>query len=40
MNAGLDDIAHHAGLGVGTAYRHFAMPTFNQSVRLEIAHSA
>lgn len=24
MNAGLDDIAHHAGLGVGTAYRHFA----------------
>jgi AcrR family transcriptional regulator len=24
LEASLDDIAHHAGLGVGTAYRHFA----------------
>jgi AcrR family transcriptional regulator len=24
LNAGLDDIARHAGLGVATAYRHFA----------------
>jgi AcrR family transcriptional regulator len=24
LDAGLDDIAHHAGVGVGTAYRHFA----------------
>jgi AcrR family transcriptional regulator len=23
LDASLDDIAHHAGLGVGTAYRHF-----------------
>lgn len=23
MDATLDDVAHHAGLGVGTAYRHF-----------------
>ena len=24
LEASLDDVAHHAGLGVGTAYRHFA----------------
>jgi AcrR family transcriptional regulator len=24
LEASMDDIAHHAGLGVGTAYRHFA----------------
>ncbi len=24
LEASLDDIAHHAGVGVGTAYRHFA----------------
>ncbi|MCX5554430.1 TetR/AcrR family transcriptional regulator [Streptomyces sp. NBC_00038] len=24
LKATLDDVAHHAGLGVGTAYRHFA----------------
>lgn len=24
LEATLDDVAHHAGLGVGTAYRHFA----------------
>jgi len=24
LDATLDDVAHHAGLGVGTAYRHFA----------------
>jgi len=24
FEASMDDIAHHAGLGVGTAYRHFA----------------
>lgn len=24
LDASLDDVAHHAGLGVGTAYRHFA----------------
>jgi AcrR family transcriptional regulator len=24
FDASMDDIAHHAGLGVGTAYRHFA----------------
>jgi AcrR family transcriptional regulator len=24
FDASLDDVAHHAGLGVGTAYRHFA----------------
>lgn len=24
LDASLDDIAHHAGVGVGTAYRHFA----------------
>jgi AcrR family transcriptional regulator len=24
LDASLDEIAHHAGLGVGTAYRHFA----------------
>jgi AcrR family transcriptional regulator len=24
VDASLDDIAHHAGLGVGTAYRHFS----------------
>ena len=24
LDASLDDVAHHAGVGVGTAYRHFA----------------
>jgi AcrR family transcriptional regulator len=24
LEASMDDVAHHAGLGVGTAYRHFA----------------
>jgi AcrR family transcriptional regulator len=24
LQASMDDVAHHAGLGVGTAYRHFA----------------
>src|ERR1700750_29713 len=24
LDASMDDVAHHAGLGVGTAYRHFA----------------
>lgn len=32
LEASLDDIAHHAGLGVGTAYRHFAN-------KYELAHA-
>lgn len=32
LEASLDDIAHHAGVGVGTAYRHF-------SNKYELAHA-
>lgn len=32
LEASLDDVAHHAGLGVGTAYRHFAN-------KYELAHA-
>lgn len=33
LSAGLNDIAHHAGLGVGTVYRHFP----NKDVLIETA---